>query len=103
MPQLADVLVRLEPRVDALCAHANQGQRLLSLDGSAARRARGLDPGDWASLHAWFVGSGRRESDSSGVRRLATGAMRALLVNPRRIASPAARAQSRDRHLLRRA
>ncbi len=100
MPQLADVLVRLEPRVDALCAHANQGQRLLSLDGSAARRARGLDPGDWASLHAWFVGSGRRESDASGVRRLATDAMRALLVNLRRIASAAEREQSRYGDLL---
>jgi uncharacterized protein (TIGR02677 family) len=101
MPQLADVLVRLEPRVKDLCARANEGERLLSLDGSAARRARGLDPGDWEGLHAWFVGSGRRESDAAGVRRLATDAMRALLVNLRRIASASEREQSRRGDLLR--
>jgi uncharacterized protein (TIGR02677 family) len=100
MPQLADVLIRLEPRVKELCARANDGQRLLSLDGSAARRARGLDPADWDGLHAWFVGSGGRESDASGVRRLATDAMRALLVNLRRIASAAEREQSRYGDLL---
>lgn len=100
MPQLADVLIRIEPQVKALCGRANEGQRLLSLDGSAARRARGLDPADWDSLLAWFVGSGRRESDASGVRRLATDAMRALLVNLRRIASAAEREQSRYGDLL---
>ena len=100
MPQLADVLIRIEPQVEALCERANEGQRLLSLDGRAARRARGLDPADWDSLHAWFVGSGRRESDASGVRRLATDAMRALLVNLRRIASAAGREQSRYGDLL---
>jgi uncharacterized protein (TIGR02677 family) len=100
MPQLADVLTRLGPRVEALCARANEGERLLSLDGSAARRARGLEPGDWASMHAWLVGDGRRESDASGVRRLATDAMRALLVNLRRIASSAEREQSRYGDLL---
>ncbi len=100
MPQLAEVLTQLEPRVEALCARANQGERLLSLDGTAARRARGLQPADWASLHTWFVGDGRRESDASGVRRLATDAMRALLVNLRRIASSAEREQSRYGDLL---
>jgi uncharacterized protein (TIGR02677 family) len=100
MPQLADVLIRIEPQVEALCERANEGQRLLSLDGRAARRAWGLDPADWDSLHAWFVGSGRRESDASGVRRLATDAMRALLVNLRRIASAAEREQSRYGDLL---
>jgi uncharacterized protein (TIGR02677 family) len=100
MPQLAEVLIRLEPRVKDLCARANQGERLLSLDGSAARRARGLDPADWAGLHAWFVGTARRESDASGVRRLATDAMRALLMNLRRIASTAEREQSRYGDLL---
>jgi uncharacterized protein (TIGR02677 family) len=100
MPQLADVLIRLEPRVKELCTRANEGERLLSLDGSAARRARGLDPADWDGLHAWFVGSGYRESDASGVRRLATDAMRALLVNLRRIASSADREQSRFGDLL---
>jgi uncharacterized protein (TIGR02677 family) len=100
MPQLAEVLIRLEPRVKDLCARANEGERLLSLDGSAARRARGLDPADWAGLHAWFVGTARRESDASGVRRLATDAMRALLMNLRRIASSAEREQSRYGDLL---
>jgi len=100
LPQLADLLVQLVPRVDALCARANEGQRLLSVDGSRARRARGLAAGDWESLHAWFVGSGHRESDASGVRRLATDAMRALLVNLRRIASAAEREQSRYGDLL---
>ena len=100
MPQLAEVLIRLEPRVKDLCTRANEGERLLSLDGSAARRARGLDPADWAGLHAWFVGTARRESDASGVRRLATDAMRALLMNLRRIASSAEREQSRYGDLL---
>jgi uncharacterized protein (TIGR02677 family) len=100
MPQLAEVLIRLEPMVKDLCARANEGERLLSLDGSAARRARGLDPADWAGLHAWFVGTARRESDASGVRRLATDAMRALLMNLRRIASAAEREQSRYGDLL---
>lgn len=100
MPQLADVLMRLAPRVPALCERANEGQRLLTLDGRAARRARGLDPGDWANLQAWFVGSGRRQSDAAGVRRLATEAMRTLLVNLRRIASSTDREQSRYGDLL---
>jgi uncharacterized protein (TIGR02677 family) len=100
MPQLADVLTRLEPRVDKLCDRANEGGRLLSLDGTAARRSRGLDPADWDGLTAWFVGSGRRESDAAGVRRLATDAMKALLVNLRRIASNAEREQSRYGDLL---
>ena len=100
MPQLAEILIRLEPWVKDLCARANEGERLLSLDGSAARRARGLDPADWAGLHAWFVGTARRESDASGVRRLATDAMRALLMNLRRIASSAEREQSRYGDLL---
>ncbi len=95
MPQLADVLHDVEPRVPALCERANSGQRLLGVDGEAARRAKGLDPGDWASLHAWFVGGGGRDSDATGVRRLATDAMRALLVNLRRIATSAQREQSR--------
>jgi uncharacterized protein (TIGR02677 family) len=87
MPQLAEVLRAVEPKVPALCARANAGQRLLGVDGSAARRAAGLDPEDWAGLHAWFVGGRGRDSDAAGVRRLATDAMRALLVNLRRIAT----------------
>lgn len=101
MPQVAQVLSALEPRVEALTARANAGQRLLALDGSAARRSRGLDPADWHSLHAWFVGDAGRDSDAAGVRRLATDAMRALLVNLRRIASSTDRDRSRYSDLLR--
>ena len=101
MPQLAQALVSLEPRVPALTARANAGQRLVALDGSTARRARGLDPGDWAGLHAWFVGGGGRDSDAAGVRRLATDAMKALLVNLRRIAASTDREQSRYADLIR--
>ncbi len=100
MPQLADRLRQLEPRVPDLCARANAGQRLIGLDGSRAKRATGLDPGDWESLHTWFVGSGARRSDADNVRRLATGAMRALLTNLRRIAAGADRQQSRYSDLL---
>jgi uncharacterized protein (TIGR02677 family) len=87
MPQLADALTSVEPVVPALCARANSGQRLLGVDGEQAARAKGLDPADWGSLHAWFVGGSGRDSDAAGVRRLATEAMRALLVNLRRIAT----------------
>lgn len=93
MPQIADVLARLEPRVAGLCARANAGQRLLDLQGRAARRAPGLDPGDWGGLHAWFSGEPGRDSDADGVRRLATEAMRSLLVTCD--GSPAAPNESR--------
>lgn len=99
MPQLSDVLVRVEPRVPALCARANSGARLQGVDGSVARRTQGLDPADWTGLHAWFVGGAGRDSDAAGVRRLATDAMRALLVNLRRIAG-GRREQSRYGDLL---
>lgn len=95
MPQLADTLRRIGPEVPGLCERANSGERLMGLDGSRARRATGLDPGDWESLHAWFVGAGSRRSDADNVRRLATDAMRALLANLRRIAAGADRQQSR--------
>lgn len=85
--QLAESLTEVEPRVAALCARANSGQRLLGVDGRQAQRAKGLDPADWSSLHAWFVGDAGRDADAVGVRRLATEAMRALLVNLRRIAA----------------
>lgn len=100
MPQLADVLTTMEPRVPALVGRANEGQRLVGVDGAAARRAAGLDPADWGSLHAWFVGSGGRRGDADNVRRLATDAMRALLVNLRRIAAGADREQSRYADLV---
>jgi len=99
MPQLADALLRVAPQVPALCERANSGQRLLGVDGETARRAQGLDPSDWGSLHAWFVGGAGRDSDAAGVRRLATEAMRALLVNLRRIAT-GRREQSRYGDLL---
>jgi uncharacterized protein (TIGR02677 family) len=100
MPQLGDLLVRLEPDVPAICARANAGERLVGLDGEEARRATGLDPGDWVSLRVWFVGGPGRRSDADNVRRLATDAMRSLLVNLRRIASSADREQSRYGDLL---
>jgi uncharacterized protein (TIGR02677 family) len=100
MPQLATALQQVEPRVPALCARANVGQRLLGVEGEAARRAPGLDPADWGGLHAWFVGAPGRDSDAAGVRRLATEAMRALLVNLRRIAAGGRQEQSRYGDLL---
>ena len=99
MPQIAEALSVVEARVSALCARANSGQRLLGVDGGVARRAAGLDPADWGGLHAWFVGGGGRDSDAAGVRRLATDAMRGLLVNLRRIAT-GRREQSRYGDLL---
>jgi len=99
MPQLADALGQVWPRVDALCERANSGQRLLGVEGETARRATGLDPADWGGIHAWFVGDPGRDSDAAGVRRLATDAMRALLVNLRRIAT-GRREQSRYGDLL---
>lgn len=95
MPQVADRLRELEPHVPALCARAGAGERLVGLDGSRAKRAPGLEPGDWESLHAWFVGAPGRRADADNVRRLATDAMRALLLNLRRIAAGADRQQSR--------
>jgi len=101
MPQIADALSEVEPRVPQLTARANAGERLLSVDGQAARRTRGLAVDDWLSLHAWFVGDSARDSDAAGVRRLATEAMRALLVNLRRIAGSGDREQSRYADLQR--
>ncbi|HEU0086642.1 MAG TPA: TIGR02677 family protein [Pseudonocardiaceae bacterium] len=100
MPQLADALRDIEPNIGALCRRANEGQRLLGLDGQAASRAPGLHPDDWRGLHAWFLGETGRCSDADGVRRLATEAMRALLVNLRRIATSSQREQSRYGDLL---
>lgn len=95
LPELADVLVDLEPSLFALCARADAGERLVGVDGTRARRATGLEPADWESLHAWFVGAPGRRADADNVRRLATDAMRALLANLRRIAAGADRQQSR--------
>jgi uncharacterized protein (TIGR02677 family) len=100
MPQVADALIGVAPRVVALCTRANAGQRLIGVDGQVARRARGLDPADWDSLRAWFVGERGRSSDATEVRHLATDAMRALLVNLRRIAANSELEQSRYTDLL---
>ncbi|MGV1004981.1 MAG: TIGR02677 family protein [Candidatus Nanopelagicales bacterium] len=101
MPQVADRLRELEPAIPALCERANAGERLVGIDGTQARRATGLEPADWESLHAWFVGSAGRRSDADNVRRLATDAMRSLLTNLRRIAAGADRQQSRYADLVR--
>jgi hypothetical protein len=66
MPQIADVLGRLAPRVPMLCDRANAGQRLLDLQGQVARRSPGLSPEDWHGLHVWFNGEGGRGSDADG-------------------------------------
>jgi uncharacterized protein (TIGR02677 family) len=100
MPQLADVLRGLEPRVPDICARAAEGERLVGVDGARARRAPGLEPDDWASLHVWFVGAPGRRSDADNVRGLATEAMRSLLLNLRRIAAGADRQQSRYADLV---
>ena len=101
MPQVADRLRELEPSLPALCARANEGERLVGLDGARARRATGLEEADWESLYTWFVGSHGRRSDADNVRRLATHAMRSLLTNLRRIAAGADRQQSRYGDLVR--
>lgn len=101
MPQVADQLSQLEPDLPLVCARANQGERLVGLDGERARRAAGLEVSDWESLYTWFVGSHGRRSDADNVRRLATDAMRSLLTNLRRIAAGADRQQSRYGDLVR--
>ena len=101
MPQIADLSMRVESRLDLILARADEGRRLVGVDGERARRARGLVRDDWWSLHAWFVGEPGRDSDAAQVRALATDAMSALLVNLRRIAATGDREQSRYRDLLR--
>ncbi|RIK12447.1 MAG: TIGR02677 family protein [Acidobacteria bacterium] len=101
MPQLADVVERIEPVVPALLARANSGERLLDLQGRQARRSAGLQAEDWRSLRAWFAGDGTRASDADGVRHLATAAMRSLLTNLRRIASSTDREHGRYADLVR--
>jgi uncharacterized protein (TIGR02677 family) len=100
LPQIAEALAVLEERILGLCARANAGQRLVGIDGQQARRARGLEPADWDGLRAWFVGDQSRSSDAAEVRHLATEAMRALLVNLRRIAASSEREQSRYADLV---
>lgn len=101
MPQLAEVVQRLEPAVPALVERANSGERLLDVHGRRARRSAGLQVEDWHSLRAWFAGDGTRDSDADGVRHLATAAMRSLLTNLRRIASSTDREHGRYADLIR--
>ena len=101
MPQIADRLADVEVILPALCSRANSGQRLLDLDGRAARRGPGLQPEDWASLRTWFSGVPGRASDADVVRQLATEAMRSLLTNLRRIATSAEREHGRYADLVR--
>lgn len=101
LPQIAEVIEQIRPAIPQLCARANAGQRLVDLEGKAARRAPGLDPADWEGLVAWFTGSADRASDAEGVRRLATEAMRSLLVNLRRIVTSSEREHGRHAELLR--
>lgn len=101
LPQIAVALGEIAPHVVPLCERANADERLVGLDGTRARRATGLEPGDWVSLQTWFIGAPGRRADADNVRRLATDAMRSLLTNLRRIAAGADRQQSRYGDLVR--
>ena len=101
MPQTGEQLLELEPRIPALLARADVGARLVGLDGARARRSLGLDAQDWEGLHTWFLGRPGRRSDAEEVRALATRAMRALLVNLRRMSASSGREVSRYADLLR--
>ncbi|WP_160148811.1 TIGR02677 family protein [Amycolatopsis alkalitolerans] len=100
MPQIGDEIRSLQPKVAAMVDRANAGQRLVGLDGTRARRDRGLDVADWPSLAAWFLGEPGREADAVQVRGLATQAMNALLSNLRRIVADGAGERSRHRELI---
>ena len=101
MPQIAELVVELEPRRAALLERAATGARLVGLDGARARRSLGLEEQDWQGLSTWFLGGPGRRSDADEVRALATRAMRALLVNLRRISTSSEREVSRYADLLR--
>ena len=101
VPQIAELLSALEPRQCALLQRAATGTRLLGLEGVRARRSLGLEEQDWQGLHTWFRGGPGRRSDADEVRSLATRAMRALLVNLRRISTSTEREVSRYADLLR--
>ena len=101
MPQIAQLLGDLAPRLPVLLSRADQGARLTALDGTRARRSLGLDAADWDGPRTWFLGSPGRRSDAEEVRALATRAMRNLLVNLRRISTSSDREVSRYGDLLR--
>lgn len=100
MPQIGVEITGLRPKIGALVERANAGQRLVGLDGTLARRDRGLDVDDWPGLAAWFLGEPGRDADAVQVRRLATEAMNALLSNLRRIVAGGAGERSRHRDLV---
>ncbi|WP_083933417.1 TIGR02677 family protein [Sciscionella marina] len=100
MPQIGEEIITLWPSIDALVDQANAGQRLVGLDGTRARRDRGLDVGDWPSLALWFLGEPGREADAVQVRGLATQAMNALLSNLRRIVADGTGERSRHQDLV---
>ena len=100
MPQIGDILSRLMPRVPDLVARANDRPSLVDVTGQAARRNPGLAVPDWDGLRSWFLGGGGRESDAAQVRSLATDAMRALVVNLRRIVGEPGREVSRRADLM---
>ncbi len=70
--------------VEAVLARTHDGPRLTNVDGTEARRSRGLQPEDWESLHSWFRGAAGRRSDAEEIRALATRAMGTLLSGLRR-------------------
>ena len=82
-------------------ARANTGARLFNVDGTQAVRSSGLSAQHWAGPRAWFLGAPGRRSDAEEVRTLATRAMRALLVNLRRLSSSTDREVSRYADLVR--
>jgi uncharacterized protein (TIGR02677 family) len=100
MPQIGDQIAAVRPKIAVLVERANAGRRLVGLDGTLARRDRGLAVEDWPSLAAWFLGEAGREADAVQVRRLATEAMNALLANLRRIVADGAAERSRHRDLM---
>jgi uncharacterized protein (TIGR02677 family) len=100
MPQIGDEITVVWPNILALVDQVNRGQRLVGLDGTRARRDRGLDVGDWPSFAAWFLGEPGREADAVQVRRLATEAMNAMLSNLRRIVAGGAGERSRHQDLI---
>lgn len=99
MPQIRDLIESTDPV--PLIARANAGARLVNLDGTRAVRSSGLAEQDWSGLRAWFLGAPGRRSDAEEVRTLATRAMRALLVNLRRLSSSTDREVSRYADLVR--
>ena len=99
MPQIGELIEAIDPA--PLLARANSGARLVNLDGSTAVRSTGLAERDWAGLRAWFLGTPGRRSDAEEVRGLATRAMRALLVNLRRLSASTDREVSRYADLVR--